>query len=153
MTTGDPLTALEDWVAPLLAQLGPAERRKLARSIGQTLRRSQAARIAAQQNPDGSAYIPRKPLGKARQQPGRMRRGMFTKLRMARHLQLQTTDEAVAIGFLGRTARIARVHQEGLRDAVEPGGPQYQYPQRVLLGLTDADREQIQDLLLQHLTA
>lgn len=56
MSSGDPLSALEDWVAPLLAKLEPAQRRALARNVGQALRRSQAARIAAQQNPDGSAY-------------------------------------------------------------------------------------------------
>lgn len=149
----DPLNALEDWGAPLLAKLGPAERRKLARSVGQALRRSQAARIAGQRNPDGSAYAPRKPQTNARAQQGRIRTAMFAKLRTARHLRLQTSEEAATIGFLSRTERIARIHQEGLRGAVEPGGPQYQYPVRVLLGFTDAEREHIKDLLLQHLTA
>lgn len=39
----------------------------------------------------------------------------------------------------------------GLRDEVEPGGPEYQYPTRELRGLTNAEREQVKDLLLQHL--
>ena len=146
----DDLQALETWAEPLLATLAPARRRTLARSIGQALRRSQAARIAQQRNPDGSAYEPRKTT-KARLQKGAIRRIMFEKLRAARHLKVQTDEEGVAVGFLGRTARIARVHQLGLRDQVQPGGPQYDYPARELLGLTEAEREQIKDLLLQHL--
>jgi hypothetical protein len=42
MTAADPLVALEDWVAPLIARLAPSERRALARKVGQDLRRSQA---------------------------------------------------------------------------------------------------------------
>lgn len=150
MTGGDPLIALEDWVAPLIARLAPAERRALARKVGQDLRRSQAARIASQRNPDGSAYAPRK-AGKARQLQGRIRRGMFARMRTAKHLRLQTDEQAASIGFVGRTARIARVHQEGLRDEVEAGGPTYAYPLRALLGLADVDRERIKYLLLEHL--
>jgi phage virion morphogenesis protein len=148
MSDGDPLSALEDWIAPLLTKLEPAQRRVLARNVGQALRRSQAERIAAQQNPDGSAYEARKP-SKARQQQGRIRRTMFAKIRTARHLRLQASDDALTIGFLGRTSRIARVHQEGLNDRVEPGGPEYQYPVRRLLGFTDLDRERIKDLVLE----
>jgi hypothetical protein len=40
-------------------------------------------------------------------------------------------------------ASILRVHQEGLLDRVTPRGPLYQYPARVLLGLTDEDRARI----------
>jgi phage virion morphogenesis protein len=76
---------------------------------------------------------------------------MFAKLRTARHLRLQADDRAASIEFLGRTARIARVHQEGLSDSVNPGGPTYEYPSRALLGFSDADRQAINDLLLEHL--
>ncbi len=54
------LETLEDWAAGLLGQLEPASRNKLARSIGQALRRSQQQRIIAQRNPGGSKYAPRK---------------------------------------------------------------------------------------------
>lgn len=77
---------------------------------------------------------------------------MFAKLRTARHLRLQASEDAVTIGFLSRTSRIARVHQEGLTDQVKPGGPEYRYPVRELLGFTDAEREHIKDLLLGFLT-
>lgn len=150
MSASDPLITLEDWVAPLIARLAPAERRALARKVGQDLRRSQAARIASQRNPDGSTYAPRK-AGKARQQQGRIRRGMFARMRTAKHLRLQADEQAASVGFIGRTARIARVHQEGLRDQVQAGGATYEYPVRALLGLSEGDRERIKDLLLDHL--
>jgi phage virion morphogenesis protein len=151
----DELTSLEEWMTPLLAALSERQRRDVARKIGQALRRSQASRIAAQKAPDGSAYQPRKPqqaTTKARQQAGTIRRTMFAKLRTAKNLKVSVSDEGVAVGFLGRTARIARVHQEGLPDTVEKGGPTYRYPARQLLGFTQEDREAIRDLLLQHVT-
>ncbi len=77
---------------------------------------------------------------------------MFAKLRTAKFFKVSVNDEGVAVGFLGRTARIARVHQEGLPDTVEQGGPTYRYPARPLLGFTEEDRELIRDLLLEHVT-
>lgn len=47
------LEALETWAAVLLARLEPGERNKLARSIGQELRRSQQKRVIAQENRTG----------------------------------------------------------------------------------------------------
>ncbi|ABM38597.1 phage virion morphogenesis protein [Polaromonas naphthalenivorans] len=153
MSTDD-LTALENWVQPLLAKLTTTERNALARKVGQALRKSQAQRIAGQQAPDGSAFAPRKVFagGKIRGKKGSIRsEAMFSKLRTAKWLKVQVTGEGVAVGFLGRASRIASVHQGGERDLVKPGGPAYQYPVRELLGFTAEDRENIQDLILQHL--
>jgi len=58
----------------------------------------------------------------------------------------------LAIGFSGRTGRLARVHQFGLTDRVVPGGPRVRHPARQLLGLTEVDRQQIIDQLLADLT-
>ncbi len=146
----DELSNLEDWAVPLLAQLTPPKRRVLARQIGQALRRRQASRIASQRNPDGTAYEARKAT-KARAQKGSIRRTMFEKLRAARLLRVSADEDGAAVGFVGRTARIARVHHYGLRDQVEPGGPAHKYTVRGLLGLSDADRELVKDLLMQHL--
>ena len=149
----DDLQALEDWLGPLLAKLTPQEQRSLARKVGQDLRRSQAKRIAAQQAPDGTAYSPRKPppTTKAREKKGAIRKAMFAKMRTARHMKMQVTGEGVAVGFLGRTARIALVHQEGRADAVVPGGVRYRYLERRLLGLTELERTAIRDAVLDHL--
>ena len=147
----DDLAALEAWAAPLLRRLEPGERRRLARSVGTALRRSQIQRITRQQNPDGTPYAPRKQ--QLRTKTGRIKRlKMFVKLRQAKYFRVTATDQAVSVGFTGRVGRNARVHQEGMMDAVRPGGPRTRYEQRVLIGFTAADRELVKQLLLTHLT-
>lgn len=146
----DDLKQLEAWAAPLLAKLQPGARRALARTLGTALRRSQNQRIAGQRNPDGSAFAPRK-----RAQTGKIKRRkeqMFRRIAKAAHLKVEASEHAVAVGFVGRVARIARVHQEGLNDRVSPRGPTVRYERRELLGFADADRRVIRDLLIEHLT-
>lgn len=147
------LEALEDWAGILLARLEPGERSKLARTIGQQLRRSQQKRLVAQQNPDGSKFAPRKQRN-LRGKQGRIRRklAMFKKLRTASYLKVRGDSNAVTVGFTRRIARIARVHQYGLKDRAEPGAPDVRYEQREVLGFTDDDLEIIRDSLLTHLT-
>ena len=50
------------------------------------------------------------------------------------------TPEGAEVGFSGAAARIARVHQFGLRDKVNSSGAMATYPRRELLGLSKADR-------------
>lgn len=149
----DELQQLEQWAGPLLEKLQPAERRSLTRALGVDLRRSQQQRIAQQSDPDGAAYAPRKREKRLRDKAGRIKRGaMFEKIRQAKHLKVQSDANQVAIGFTGRVARIARVHQEGLSDRVSRDGPRIRYERRQLLGFSAADRELIRDRLLAYLT-
>jgi phage virion morphogenesis protein len=147
------LETLEDWAAGLLGQLEPASRNTLARSIGQALRRSQQQRIIAQRNPDGSKYAPRKQRN-LRGKQGRVKRKvqMFQKLRTASFLKVQGDGNAISVGFTGRIARIARVHQYGLKDRAERGAPDVRYEQREVLGLTDTDLGLIRDSMLTYFT-
>lgn len=150
----DDLDQLEGWAGPLLAKLQPDARRTLARTIGTELRRSQQQRIAEQRNPDGSAYAPRKRSKGLRDKRGRIKRSvMFAKLRTSRWLRMTTNPNAIAVGFVGRVARIARVHQEGLTDKVNSEGTLARYARRELLGFTEADRKRIRDRLIDHLGA
>ncbi|GEN25394.1 bacteriophage tail completion protein S [Halomonas cupida] len=145
----DDLQSLEEWVAPLLEKLTPKERRKLARTIATALRRRQRERIADQQNPDGSAYEPRKP----RSQAGFVRRQpMFMKIRQAKYMRTRAAPNSAEVSFMGRVARIAQVHQKGLRARVQSGGPSYDYPQRELLGYSEEDQRFIRDMVIDHLT-
>jgi phage virion morphogenesis protein len=145
------LRQLENWVEPLIRNLAPPARRRLAATIARELRRSQRQRIASQRNPDGSPFEPRKPQNRNRQ--GAIRRAaMFTKIRTAKHLRMKGQQSGAEVGFLGRIAQIARVHQYGLRDRVQRGGPTYQYPARQLLGYTEGDIRLIRDELINHLT-
>lgn len=148
----DRLETLEDWAAGLLGQLEPASRNKLARSIGQALRRSQQQRIIAQQNPDGSKYAPRKQRN-LRGKKGRMKRKvkMFQKLHTASFMKIKGDGNAISVGFEGRVARIARVHQYGLKDRAERSGPEVQYDQRRLLGFTENETDWLKDSILTYL--
>jgi phage virion morphogenesis protein len=151
----DDLTQLELWVAPLLAKIAPAQRRQLARTLALDLRRAQQKRIAAQLAPDGTPYAARKRQAESlREKRGAIRRkkdAMFSKLRTARWLKANVTEEGAEVGFFGRVARLARVHQEGSTDYVIPDGPKARYPARPLLGFTVIDREVIRDRILSYL--
>lgn len=146
------LNALEDWAGALLSKLAPTERRQLNQGIARNLRRSQQQRIAAQQNPDGTPYAPRKARKDLRSKQGRVRRKMFTKLRTAKLLKMQSTAGSIGIAFLNRAARIARTHQYGLKDRPARGQADVRYDRRELLGFTNAELDSIRDQLLEHLT-
>jgi Phage virion morphogenesis family len=55
------LAELERIAGALLRKTAAPERRRLLRAMAKDLQRSQSARIARQQNPDGSAYAARRP--------------------------------------------------------------------------------------------
>ena len=150
----DELTTFEAWAGTLLARLSPVGRRKATREIALRLRRSQQARIATQENPNGTEYEPRKTRShgeRLRGKRGRVKRtAMFKRLRNSRWMSIEENGKELAVGFSGRVARLARIHQFGEKSAVAPGGPNYRYPVRALLGLTNADREMVLDCLLRH---
>ncbi|ARK57859.1 virion morphogenesis protein [Burkholderia pseudomallei] len=68
----------------------------------------------------------------------------------ARYLRIDVANTGLALGIDERLSRIARVHQEGQKAPVEPGGPLARYPVRVALGFADADRELVRDRLLRY---
>ena len=143
------LHELDAYLAGLLSKLEGPQRRALARAIAVELRRRQSARIAAQRNPDGTAYEPRKP--QLRHKRGGIRRSMFTRLRMAKYMRIEASPNAAVITFAGKVQRIASVHHFGLRDRVNKNGLTATYPARELLGMGDADIERILDLTLHGL--
>lgn len=61
---GGDLSELEALVGGMLKSMEPAARRGLLRKVATTMRRSNQKRIAAQRNPDGSAFAKRKPPAK-----------------------------------------------------------------------------------------
>ncbi len=146
------LNALEEWAGALLQKLEPAARTKLTRSLAQQLRRSQQQRVKQQRNPDGSVYAARKPRD-LKGKKGRIKRQakMFQKLPRASHLKAKGDGQSITVGFTGRVARIARVHQYGLKDRAEVNAPEVRYRQRELLGFTQADLEVARDGLLSQL--
>jgi phage virion morphogenesis protein len=161
------LEDLEHLVAGMLEKLTTGQRRELTRKISTDLRRSQSSRIGAQQNPDGSAYEPRKKpstttrsgrvsqrlIAKAEE---RAARGpMFQKLRQLRRMQRRSNADGAEVGYTQSIlARIAQVHQDGLRDLVDrrkADSPEADYPARILLGFSDDDRAALLDKVMAHL--
>ena len=141
---------IEARFSALVSALAPPARKQLATEIAKALRQSQTKRIAAQQNPDGSAFEPRKP--QLRHKRKNLRAGMFRKLRTAKYLKTGGTADAAVVNFTRDVERIARVHQFGLRDRVSrKTALEIDYPARRLLGISAADDVTITHLVTEHL--
>lgn len=138
----------------LINNLSPQARRQLARNIGQALRKSQQNRIARQENPDGTAFEPRKPRKEFGKKKGRIKRkAMFAKLRTARYFKIQSNANEVSVGFNGASAMIAKVHQYGLMSSPSKTKDfKVRYAQRELLGFSQSDLDVIEDLVLAQLS-
>lgn len=146
------LAAFDTRLTALISATLPAARRTLARTIADRLRASQAKRIAGQLNPDGTPYAERKT--RLRRKKGFVRRQMFVKLRTSQWMKVEATPESAVVTFVAQVQHMAQVHQEGLRDRVNRrGGPEIKYPERKLLGLTEAEVADIEDAVLAHLAA
>lgn len=144
------LKPFDDRLAGLLDNLSPAGRRKMAAEIAKKLRASQQQRIKQQKAPDGSPYTKRK-RQPVRGQRGRVKRKMFAKLRTARYLKTKATGEAAVVEFAGRVQRIARIHQEGLRDKPNLHSPSVKYDARPLLGLNKKNLIMLENIITNYL--
>lgn len=145
------LHELDAWAVGILNSISPAGRRVLAGNIARELRRRSQDRIAAQVNPDGSAYEPRKPQLLRRKQ-GSIRRKMFMKLRTARYLKAEGSADGAVVKFAGQVQHMAIVHHYGLRDRVQKDGPLARYPSRELLGIPDNDLETLAAIVMGHVS-
>lgn len=144
------LKPFDDQLAGLIAGLSAFRRRQMAAEIAKRLRISQQQRIKRQQAPDGTQYAARK------RQPvcskkGRVKREMFAKLRTHRYMKAKGTADEALVEFAGRVQRIARVHQEGLRDRPTRHSRDVQYEARPLLGFGDVDRQIVEDVIISRL--
>ncbi len=216
------LKHMEGWIGGILSGLSLASRTRATRQISGLLRTGQARRIAAQRNPDGSAFAPRKkpkasktakstkkflyptggsgaarvvvmkswtargnlftgldvmrgeirsfdkakiikwlPVSNLEQNKGARAprakspiklRIMFAKLRTSRHLRSGSSAQEAWVGFGNDAAGIAGVHQRGERDRPSARQAPVKYERRALLGLTDAEEQQILDMLV-HMVA
>lgn len=144
------LDSLESFAANLIATLEPGARRELARRIAVTLRTRNQKRIAAQVNPDGTAFEPRKP--QLRHKKGAIKRQMFSRLRLAKYMKASGTPNEAIVSFSETVARIAKVHHFGLRDNVNrKTGLETDYPARQLVGIPPDDEALIAELCAAHL--
>lgn len=77
---------------------------------------------------------------------------MFAKLRTHRYMKAKGTADEALVEFVGRVQRIARVHQEGLRDRPNRHSRDVQYDARPLLGFNLNDRQIIKDVIISFLS-
>lgn len=86
-------------------------------------------------------------------QGGIKKKAMMTTLRTAKALKTSVSPDSAGIYYGGLMAGIARVHQFGLSSRVSKGGPNYDYPERRLLGLSRRDLEMISDEIMAHVSS
>ncbi|WP_213927394.1 phage virion morphogenesis protein [Serratia marcescens] len=144
------LKPFDDKLAGLIAGLSASRRREMAAEIAKRLRISQQQRIKRQQAPDGTPYAARK-RQPVRSKKGRVKREMFAKLRTHRYMKAKGTADEALVEFAGRVQRIARVHQEGLRDRPNRHSWDVQYDARPLLGFSDVDQQIVEDIIISQL--
>jgi phage virion morphogenesis protein len=143
------LHEVDAWLAALLSQLEPAARKKMLREVAHDVRRIQQANITAQRSPDGTAWEPRRVS--ARSKKGRIRRGMFAKLKTSKYLKVKTDADAAEVAFIPGVQKLARVHHYGLRDRVSRRGPMVKYAERPLLGFNEETENKLYDIMLSWL--
>ncbi|EIT7187216.1 phage virion morphogenesis protein [Serratia sp. SRS-8-S-2018] len=141
------LKPFDDQLAGLIAGLSASRRRQMAAEIAKRLRTSQQQRIKRQQAPNGTPYAARK-RQPVRSKKGRVKREMFAKLRTHRYMKAKGTAEEALVEFAGRVQRIARVHQEGLRDRPNRHSRDVQYEARPLLGFSLKDIQFVESIVI-----
>ncbi|MCT9977286.1 phage virion morphogenesis protein [Acinetobacter sp. I-MWF] len=130
--------ALNRWFDQFFKHLEPSQRRELMRRLAQGLRIRSKDRISQQRDPNGNRFTPRK-----RDQIGSIKRkgAMFKKI--GQQLKTEYSADKASVGFGGRTAQIAKVHQEGKTiHPVNPSKPT-KYPIRELVGFNKYDEKWI----------
>lgn len=140
---------VEEWLGALLSQLEPAMRTKMLREVARDVRRIQQNNITLQRSPDGTAWEPRRVT--ARTKPGRIRRKMFAKLKMAKYLKAKANANVAEVAFVPGVQRLVRVHHYGLRDRVNRRGTEVKYAERPLLGLNEEVERDLEAILLNWL--
>lgn len=144
----DAIIGLNTWLDTLAIQLQPSQRRELMRRLAQGMRVRMRDRIKQQRDPDGNRFIPRK-----RDQIGKLKRQGAMFKRIGRDIKTEYSPDHAAVGFGGRTATVARVHQLGL--VIKPSrlSKPTRYARRELVGFGEDDvkwiEQQIQGFLTQ----
>lgn len=131
--------ALNRWFDQFFKHLEPSQRRELMRRLAQGLRIRSKGRISQQRDPNGNRFTPRK-----RDQIGNIKRkgAMFKKI--GQQLKIEYSADKASVGFGGRTAQIAKVHQEGNTIRSTDHAKPTKYPIRELVGFSQEDQKWVE---------
>lgn len=146
------LSYLPQHLAKIAQGFSPAQMSRLQRQMAIKLRREQSKRITAQQNVDGSSYAPRKPQRPKKGKQGKkVRAKMMNTIKKAAHLRIQQRTDGFDIGYTGRMAQIASVHQYGLTSRVDARrGTTAAYPVRELIGISDENKQMLDEMMIEY---
>lgn len=142
----DAYSGLNHWLDQIALRLEPTQRRELMRRLAQGLRVRQRDRIKQQRDPDGHRFIPRK-----RNQIGRIKRQGALFQNIGKQLKTEYSSDHAAVGFGGRTAFVARVHQEGENIKPSKYAKATQYPIRKLVGFCKDDEKWVTSTINNYL--
>lgn len=142
----------DDKLAGMIAALSPTARRKMAADIAKTLRPRQQRRIKTQKAPDGTPYAARK-RQPVKAKKGRVKREMFAKLRTSRFMKATAGNDAAVVEFTGKVQRMVNVHQYGLKDKPGRNSAPVQYAARPLIGFNAEDRQTVEEIIIEKLSA
>lgn len=131
----DAIAGLNHWLDGFSEKLEPSQKKELMRILAQGMRLRFKDRIAGQKDPDGKRFIPRK-----RDQIGNIKRqgAMFKGIQ--KQIKTKYTAVQAEIGFSGRTAYVASVHQDGKTIRPTSTAKPTRYAIRELVGFGEDDQ-------------
>lgn len=138
------ITGLE----PLFAALDPKKAKLAQREISRYLRRQWVKRIRGQVDVHGQAFTPRL----ARNENRKMLQGFASPTRLLARYR----DDGFSIGYAGKAAERAEVHNLGLVDRIRSRSGlmvDAVYPAREWVGINAADEMAIKSILARYMSA
>lgn len=132
----DAIAGLNHWLDGFSEKLAPSQKKELMRILAQGMRLRFKDRIAGQRDPDGKRFIPRK-----RDQIGNIKRQGAMFKGITKQLKTKYTAVQAEIGFSGRTAYVASVHQEGKTIRPTSKAKPTRYSIRELVGFGEDDQK------------
>ena len=138
------LNKLSDAVAQVAAFMTPSKRRAIMGALAKALRTINTKRMLAETDPEGDAW-------EARKNPPRRPGSKKMMAGLRRQLKATSGADFAAVGFSGRTGKIAAIHHHGLMAAVSPEGPRVQYATRQLIGIADGDLDALEEVVRQYI--
>ena len=138
----DAYSGLDHWLDQIALRLEPTQRRELMRRLAQGLRVRTRDRIKQQRDPDGNRFIPRK-----RNQIGNKKRQGALFQNIGKQLKTEYSADYAAVGFGGRTATVAEIHQQGKTIKPSRYAKATNYPIRALVGFSQDDEKWMREII------
>ncbi len=135
----------------LLVGLTDADKlKRIQQAVGEYLKKATRDRIKAQEDIHGASFTPRKPIqSRTAFQRHSQRKRLLSNITRATFLRSKYRADRLEIGYNGRTAQLARWHNEGSVQRMK-AGYHIIVPQREYMGIADADWTEIQSIVTAH---